>query len=266
MVSNKLSEKDVIERAATLSFPNSVVEYLEGRLGQPPYGFPEPLRSTILKSRGIKPIEGRPGKNMPPIDMVKLKKELEQEFGKETIRDVDVISSALYPQVFKEFRQQLEKYGDLSILESRFFLSPLEIGQEAVIDLEEGKTLICKLLAVGPIDIKTGKRDVFFELNGESRCVKIKDDTAANETSHREIADPTDAGQVGAPMGGVVVELRVKAGIEVQAGDPLCVLSAMKMETVVTSTVSGKVEKVTVKQSDSISAGDLICRIIKNVE
>lgn len=47
MVQNELSEEDVIERGDTLSFPGSVVEYFQGYLGIPPYGFPEPLRSKV---------------------------------------------------------------------------------------------------------------------------------------------------------------------------------------------------------------------------
>jgi pyruvate carboxylase len=44
MVQNNLSKEMVLEKASELSFPNSVVEYLQGQIGQPYGGFPEPFR------------------------------------------------------------------------------------------------------------------------------------------------------------------------------------------------------------------------------
>lgn len=174
MVSNKLTAKDVIERASTLSFPTSVVEFFQGYLGQPVGGFPEPLRSHII--RDLPRIDGRPGATMPPLDLAKLKEELIEKYGS-SITDYDVLSAALYPKVFAEYRDMVEQYGDLSVIPTRYFLAKPEIGEEFQVEIEEGKTLIIKLLAVGPIN-GTGKRDVYFELNGEARVVGIVDKNA----------------------------------------------------------------------------------------
>ncbi|CAG8476435.1 1526_t:CDS:10, partial [Acaulospora colombiana] len=260
LVTNKLSYDDVIAKAQTLSFPVSVVEYFQGYLGQPYGGFPEPLRTHII--RDLPRIEGRPGVTLEPLDFTKLKSELVAKYGR-SIRDVDVLSAALYPKVFADYREMLEKFGDVSIIPTRYFICKPDNGEEFSIALEEGVALIIKYLAVGPLNVGNGKREVFFELNGEARAVGVDDRTAAIETVHRIKADPSKPGEIGAPMAGVVIEIRAKEGAEIKAGDPICVLSAMKMETVVTSSVSGKVEHVEIKENDSLSAGDLIVKIVK---
>ncbi|CAO0798643.1 unnamed protein product [Mucor circinelloides] len=260
MVSNSLSGKDVEERASSLSFPTSVVEFFQGYLGQPHGGFPEPLRSNIIRDQTR--IDGRPGATLPPLDMAKLKQELVEKYGS-NIRDYDVISAALYPKVFAEYREMVNQYGDLSVLPTRYFLSKPEINEEFHVEIEEGKTLIIKLLAVGPLN-NNGKRDVYFELNGEARVVGIVDKNSALEVVTRERANLANPGDIAAPMSGVVVEIRAKEGAHVKAGDPLAVLSAMKMETVVTSPVAGKVERVAVQEGDSLNSGDLVARIVKD--
>lgn len=259
MVSNNLTGKDVIERASTLSFPTSVVEFFQGYLGQPVGGFPEPLRTHIIGNR--ERIDGRPGATMPPLDLAKLKEELIEKY--DNITDYDVLSAALYPKVFAEYRDMVAQYGDLSIIPTRYFLAKPEIGEEFHVSIEEGKTLIIKLLAVGPMN-STGKRDVYFELNGEARVVGITDKNAAVETVTREKANLSKPGDVPAPMSGVVIEVRAKEGAHLKAGDPVCVLSAMKMETVVTAPVAGLVELVPIQEGDSLSSGDLVARLVKD--
>jgi len=260
MVSNKLNYNDVIERAQTLSFPTSVVDFFQGYLGQPYGGFPEPLRSNIVKE--LARVDGRPGASLPAFDFEAKKQELINKY-KRSIRDVDVCSAALYPDVFKAYRDFIETYGDVSVIPTRYFLAKPDIGEEFNIALEEGVTLIIKYLATGPLNAHTGKREVFFELNGESRVIGVDDKGAAVESVQRETADPGKPGDIGAPMPGVIVEVRVQPGATIMVGDPICVLSAMKMETIVSSPVSGRVDYVAVKESDSINAGDLIIRIVK---
>jgi pyruvate carboxylase len=97
------------------------------------------------------------------------------------------------------------------------------------VELEKGKVLILKLLAVGPLSDQTGQREVFYEVNGEVRQVSVDDKKASVENTSRPKADAGDSSQIGAPMSGVVVEVRVHQGTEVKKGDPVAVLSAMKM-------------------------------------
>jgi pyruvate carboxylase len=114
---------------------------------------------------------------MEPLDLAALKRELIFKYGR-SIRDVDVISAAIYPKVFEEYRRMLEKYGDVSFIPTQCFLAKPEIGEEFSIQLEEGVTLIIKYLAVGPMNTSTGRREVYFELNGEARAVGVIDTNA----------------------------------------------------------------------------------------
>jgi len=77
----------------------------------------------------------------------------------------------------------------------------------------------------------------------------------------REKAVPGVVGSVGAPMPGVVFDVKAKAGDQVEAGVPIVVLSAMKMETVVSATVAGRIAELPVKVGDDVAAGDLLFKI-----
>ena len=226
MVSNKLSHDDVLERAAELDFPGSVLEFLEGLMGQPYGGFPEPFRTKAL--RGRRKLDKRPGLALEPTDLVKTKRELGKKYGA-PVTECDVASYVMYPKVFEDYKKFCHQYGDLSVLPTKYFLSRPEIGEEFHVELEKGKVLILKLLAVGPLSEQTGLREVFYEMNGEVRQVTVLDNKASVENVSRPKADAKDSSQVGAPMSGVLVEVRVHEGSEVKKGDPLAILSAMKM-------------------------------------
>jgi len=161
------------------------------------------------------------------MDFDAIRKKLKEQYGSCT--ETDVASYAMYPKVYEDYRKWTTKYGDLSVLPTKFFLAKPEIGEEFHVELEKGKVLILKLLAVGPISEQTGQREVFYEMNGEMRQVTVDDNLAAVENKSRPKADASDSSQVGAPMSGVVVEIRVKEGSEVNKGDPVAVLNAMKM-------------------------------------
>lgn len=259
MVAQGLSEKDVIDQAETLSFPQSVIEYYQGFLGQPPFGFPEPLRTRILSARNLSPIIGRPGESMEPINMEALKARLEDKFGTGKIRDVDILSAALYPKVFDDYMNTVTQFGELDKLPTLQFLRPLEVGEDFSFILGMGKTLIVRLMALGPLHESNGRRDVYFLLNGETRVVDVVDESklsSALSSTQRQKA--TGTGEIGAPMSGVVLEIRVEEGSSVDVGDPVAIMSAMKMETIVTSTFKGIVQKISANCGDSLSAGDLI--------
>ncbi|KAJ9622092.1 pyruvate carboxylase [Knufia peltigerae] len=259
MVSNKLSFDDVRAKAKDLDFPESVLEFLEGYMGQPYGGFPEPFRTDAL--RGRRKMDKRPGLYLDPVDFAEVKKTLKEKY--QITSETDIASYVMYPKVYEDYRKFVDKYGDLSVLPTKFFLNKPEIGEEFHVELEKGKVLILKLLAVGPLSEETGQREVFYEVNGEIRQILIDDTKAAVENTSRPKADPSDSSQVGAPMAGVVVEVRAKEGHEVKKGDPLAVLSAMKMEMVISAPHSGKVASLLIKEGDSVAGSDLVCKIQK---
>lgn len=258
MVQNKLDDRDVLAKADELDFPSSVVEFLQGYLGQPHGGFPEPLRTKALKGRPT--IDGRPGESLEPLDFDALKSKLQQEFGENAIRDEDVLSAALYPKVFNDYMVFREEFGPVDGLPTRLFFTGPEIGEEFQVAIEPGKVLNIKVLAISDLH-PNGQREVFCEMNGQLRTVLVEDKSVTKTLERHPKADKSVKGSVGAPMPGKVVGIRAKENEVVKKGDPLVVLSAMKMETNVTAPIDGTVTKISVKLNQNLEAGDLLVDI-----
>jgi len=257
MVQNNLAPEDVKKNAGSLSFPTSVVEFLQGMIGQPYGGFPEPLRSDILKDLTM--VDGRPGETMEPLDFDALKEELTNKFGEVT--DYDVMSVAMYPHVAKEFFKFRDQYGPVNRLSTRHFLVGPEMGEEFEVYLEKGKTLTIKTLTPGLQVTEDGLREVNFELNGQKRTVMIKDEAAAVSHTKRMKATAGQDEHIGAPMKGDVVVVKVVPGDSVEAGQVVAVISAMKMEMAVQTPVGGVVRATHVEVGDKIDPEDLLVEI-----
>lgn len=255
MVQNNLGEKDVLARADELNFPNSVIEYFEGKIGIPPGGFPEPLRTKVM--RGKPSIEGRPGASMAPLDFDRLEEKLKKEFDFEPT-EADLLSYALYPKVFEDYLTFKQQYGDVSNLGTREYFKGIKIGEEIETELEKGKILHIKLKAIGEVGTD-GKREVYFEVNGQSRLVLISDKKLSKELKIRPKANKKDSNEIGAPMPGKVIDVRVKQGDKVKKGDTLLVQSAMKMETQIKCNHDGIVKQLLVRVGDEVQGGDLVC-------
>jgi pyruvate carboxylase len=261
MVKQKLDAAAVSARAGELTFPESVIDYMTGALGMPPGGFPEPLRANVLK--GAKTIDGRPGASMPPFDWAGAKKEMETLAGTEVARR-DVVSYALYPKVMREYMEHRALHGDTSVLSTPTFFYGLRVGEEAWIDIEPGKTLIVKLLSIGDVEAD-GARVLTFELNGQSRSVRVFDDSAkVTGPKRRKVSGKP--GEVGAPMPGRVIDLVTKVGEVVKSGQKLLVTEAMKLETVVKSPVTGTVREIVSGAGESVEAGDLLVVIEEQLQ
>lgn len=254
MVQNKLTAEDVLNRAEELSFPKSVVEYLQGAIGEPHGGFPEPLRSKVLKD--MPRVQGRPGASLKPLDFDALKKELKESHPHVT--EKDVMSAALYPKVTKDFLSFKEQFGPVDKFETRIFLTGPKVGEVFDVTIEKGKTLGIKTLAVADDLTKNGEREVFFELNGQLRSVFIKDKEAVKELHVHPKATKGDSNQLGAPMPGEVIDIRVKVGDTVEKGAPLVVLSAMKMEMVVQAPRAGKIKSLEINLGMRLEGEDLV--------
>jgi pyruvate carboxylase len=256
MVANNLTPHDVLEGQRELAFPESVVELFEGRLGQPPGGFPKKLQKRVL--RGRKPLRGRPGASLPPVDFPATRRQLAKQLDRE-VTDRDVVTYLLYPRVFPDFAAHQQKFSDTSVLPTPVFFFGMTPGEEISVDIEKGKTLIIRFLTVGDPH-PDGNRLVFFELNGQPREVLVADRSLAAEGKVHPKADADDPQQVGAPMPGLVVSVAVTAGEEVAMGQKLFTMEAMKMETTGYAERAGRVAEVLVTPGTQVEAGDLLIR------
>jgi pyruvate carboxylase len=256
MVTNGLTALDVLNPGKKLHFPKSVVEMMQGAIGFPEGGWPKVLQKIILDTSGAKPIKGRPGARLPRADFEKTRKELEGKVAGD-VRDVDVVSYLLYPQVFLDYQKHVREYDNTSVLPTHAFFYGLQSGEEISVDIEPGKMLIIKYLTSGEIR-PDGTRTVFFELNGQPREVVVTDRSREATMPRHPKADPDNPNHVSAPMPGKVSSVAAVKGQAVKAGDRLLSIEAMKMETAVYSPRSASVGDVLVKQGSIIGAGDLL--------
>ena len=254
MVQNDLTPENIVEKGAALSYPDSVVSYFKGMMGQPAWGFPKDLQKIVLK--GEEPISVRPGSLLPPADFEAAKEHLRKVCGHEP-SERDVISWLTYPKVLEDYFKNRAEYGYLTRLGSHVYFHGLAVGETNRVNIEDGKTLVIKYLGLGDAN-EDGTRVVQFELNGMRREINVQDKHAKASVHAVEKADPDDPMQVGASIPGAVSKVLVKKGDEVKENDVLLIIEAMKMETSVVARADGVVGEVKVEAGDSVVAGQLL--------
>ncbi len=255
MVSQDLTVADVENPAKDIAFPDSVVSMLRGDLGQPPKGWPEALQKKVLK--GETPITVRPGSLIKEANLAASRSEIEKKLDRK-LTDAEFASYLMYPKVFSDFAAASEAYGPVSILPTPVYFYGMKPEDEIFVEMERGKTLVIRCLALGDVDDQ-GQVTVFFELNGQSRRIKVPNRAhGAKGLRARRKAEVGNEAHVGAPMPGVVSSLAVQAGQSVKAGDVLVSIEAMKMETALHAERDGTITEVLVKAGDQIDAKDLL--------
>lgn len=254
MVTSNLTPADVLDPQKEIAFPESVVSFFRGDLGQPVGGFPAALQAKVLG--GVQPITVRPGAVLPPADLDAERAEAEKKAGRK-IAETELASYLMYPKVFTDYALHHRHYGDVSMLPTDVFFYGMQPGQEIAVDLERGKSLVVRFLAIADAD-EDGERKVFFELNGQPRTVRVADKTAAPVRVARPKAEPGNADHVAAPMPGLVVSVAIHAGQAVEKGDLLVAIEAMKMETAVRADRAGTVQSVAVTPGTQVEAKDLL--------
>ncbi|HOQ10984.1 MAG TPA: pyruvate carboxylase [Spirochaetota bacterium] len=259
MVKNELTPENILEKGKDLAFPDSVVSYFEGMMGQPEGGFSTDLQQIVLK--GKEPITCRPGELLPPVNFEELAASIEKKHGFKPTKQ-DLLSFALYPKVFDEYIAFIKEYGDFSRMETPLFFEGLKRGVPAEVELEDGKIYIIQLVQIGKLD-NEGMRPVVFEVNGNRREIKIPDKTyrAEKVVTFTQMADPQKPGEIGASIPGNVFRILVKEGDEVKEGDSLLIIEAMKMETNVVSPIRGTVTEICVKEGQRVKTGELLLKI-----
>lgn len=258
MVSNNLSPNDIERLAHSLNFPESVISFFQGAYGEPYGGFPEPLKTDTLRNKRRK-LNSSAEYSSAKYDLNLIKENLKIKYG-DIITDLDVASYNMFPKAFDEYQRFKRKYGDLSVLPTKNFLAPPVIGEEIDVVIEKGKTLIIKYQAIGDLNKGTGKREVYFELNGELRKIAIVDETTIGPSvkKAKPKVEENNPEHIGAPMSGTIVEVKVIRQGKVKKGDPIAVLSAMKMEMIISSSIDGEVQDILINEGDSVEASDLL--------
>lgn len=257
MVANDLTPKDVFENGQNISFPESVQQFFLGEIGQPEGGFPKELQQIILKDK--KPNTERAGKHIPPIDFDKELKAFQKEFG-EDLTLLDFLSYKFYPKVFEEGLKFWRSYGDVSVVPTPLFLYGMKQGEDTTIEIAPGKTLLIRLLSISPVD-EHGKRTVFFKLNGQTRNINILDKSVKVDLKENKKVDKSNAKHIGAPLQGMLSKLLVSLNDKVKKNQPLFVIEAMKMETVITATHDGVIKHVELKAGTLVNTHDLVLEI-----
>jgi pyruvate carboxylase len=258
MVTNNLSPEDVMQRGEEISFPESVINFFKGDLGQPSGGFPKKLQKIILKDK--KAYTDRPNAHLKPIDFTKEYEEFKKKFQVGFTRAIEIedfLSYTLYPKVFEAAHENYKNYGNVALIPTKNFFYGMKLREETLITLEPGKTVIVKLLSVG-IPNDEGKRIVFFKVNGENRYVEIFDKSLNIKKQENTKIDAEDANQIGAPLQGSLYKVLVEKGQPIKENDPLFVIEAMKMETTVTAHKAGKIKSISLDEGSMVKQDDLV--------
>ncbi len=257
MVQHELTPEDVMSRGESLDFPDSVVSFFKGDLGQPAGGFPKQLQKIVLK--GADALTVRPGSLAQPIDFKAVQAELEQKVG-HSVTFEEVISYVLYPKVFLDYVDRQKQYGAVTVLDTPTFFQGMRIGERVDIELAIGETEIVSLNEIGDPDDE-GQRTLYFDINGHAREVRVADLSVHNTVVKKRKAEPTKPGEIGATMSGSVLRVLVQKGDEVKKGTPIIVTEAMKMETTIQAPIDGTVAKVYVEDGDAVDSNDLLIEI-----
>ncbi|MCI8731469.1 MAG: pyruvate carboxylase [Lachnospiraceae bacterium] len=258
MVQNELTPENIYEKAAGIDFPDSVVSYFEGMMGQPEGGFPEKLQKLVLKDKPA--ITQRPGELLPPEDFDAIRKYLQDSLALEgTLREV--ISYALYPKVYEDFVKSIRKDGNFRHMGSDIFFHGLSEGETCEVKFEEGHIMMVKLQEVKAVDSE-GNREAIFEVNGNRRIIKIKD-TSITVNAHNAVlyADADDPMEIGANIPGNIIKILVKEGETIAENQPIAVIEAMKMETNILALSAGVVERIYVSEGQQVKAGEMIAKL-----
>ncbi|QJX48154.1 pyruvate carboxylase [Hymenobacter taeanensis] len=254
LVSNNLTTADVLEKGPSLNFPESVRELFRGDIGQPEGGWPSEVQKAILKDE--QPFTDRPNEHLAPIDFEAEWKKFEEKFGTRS-KFTDLLSWLLYPKVFEQYWAHLQQYGEVSIIPTRVFYYGLEPGEETIIDIAKGKSIIVGLQSIGPVN-EDGNRTIFFNLNGQTRNVEIRDNSVEVVRVHNAKVDKANPKQIGAPLQGMLSRVLVKDGEEVKRNAPLFIIEAMKMETTITANEDTVVKGLHLGEGTLVNSDDLV--------
>jgi len=252
MTSNGYTKEDILAKGKDISFPDSVINFFRGDIGQPFGGFPAELQKIVLKDQ--KAFTDRPNEHLEPVDFDKEFKSFKKEFGKHKT-ELDFLSFKLYPKVYKDFHEFNEVNGDVWVIPSQTFFYGMKQNEEIMVEISAGKSMIVKYLNITAAD-EEGNCQVYFKLNGQNRHIQIKDEKLNIETkSHRKVSNEAD---IGAPLQGKLTKILVKKGDKVAKNTPLFLIEAMKMESTVVAPKKGVIKEIVLSDNQMVHQDDVV--------
>lgn len=255
MSKNGLNKQNILEDGRDLSYPDSVVDYFKGMIGQPDGGFPKELQLIVLK--GQEPITKRAGELLSAVDFDQISKHVAEMLPTQVINDRNVISYALYPKVYDDYCDHIQNYNDVSRLESHVYFYGLRKGEETTLKIGEGKHLLIKYVDMTEPN-EEGMRTLTFEINGAMRHVKVMDNNLEVKSDRKLKADKNNPAHLGSSIPGTVGKIYVKEGDKVAKNTLLMTVEAMKMETTVVAKADGIVDKIYAKEGERVGQGELL--------
>lgn len=259
MVQNDLTEKDIFAKGSELNFPESVVDFFQGNIGQPVGGFPKQLQKLVLK--GKLALTERPGLDLPKVDFDQVSNELKEKLGFEPT-DTDVLSYLMYPKVFLDYQKMHAKYANIELLDTSTFLQGMCSGEKVEVTISEGRSWVIRLMQIGDVDL-SGNHVLYFNLNGQRREIIVNNKSIKTKTLEKIKADVNNLSQIGATMPGSVMSIDVKKGDKVKKGQTLMVTEAMKMETTIEAPYDAVITSVHVIAGEAIQTHDLLVQLDK---
>ncbi len=235
---------------------NEVKRYLQGGYGQAPAPVNQELMKKAIGNETVH--DGRPA-DLLGAELDKLRTTI----GDLALNEEDVLTYAMFPDLGKDFLQQ-RKAGTLvpepllPVAEAGKTKISSSVATEFKIDVH-GETYEIAVTGVG--ESGAGKRKFYLSIDGmpeEVTFESLNEYVAEGANKRKRASEP---GHVSAAMPGTIVEVLVKEGDQVQAGQAVLITEAMKMETAVNANIAGVVAKVYVSKGDRVTPGEVLVDI-----
>lgn len=245
------------------SITNEVKLYFQGRYGKAPGAVNETVRNMAIGDEKV--IDVRPADLLEP-EMHNIK----EEVGDLAKSDEDVLTYAMFPDIGRKFLEEREA-GTLQpeplIPVSEAGTAGTQITPTEFNITLHGETYHVKLTGAG--HKQNDERPIYLSVDGVPEEILVESLVEMNingssgdktsNTSKRPRA--TQEGHVTSSMPGTVVEVLVKAGDTVKAGDAVLVVEAMKMENEVPAPVGGTVKSVNVTKGENVTPDEALIEI-----
>jgi len=237
------------------SITNEVKKYLQGWYGQAPAPVDKSLQQRAVGKEEL--IEERPA-NLIPRELDELRKQV----GDLATSEEDVLTYAMFPDQAKAYLEQ-RRNGTLQPEP----LEPIPTGSSGGAVSSKFKITVhgesYDIHVTGANPSGENERRFYMTVDGVPEEIHLaslgEDGEGARSSGGRATA--TKEGHVTTSMPGNIVDVLVKEGDEVQAGDPVLIIEAMKMETEVKATTAGKITGVFIAKGDRVVPGEVLVEI-----